>query len=449
MNAPAPLRISVVGLGKLGASMAAVFASRGMHVLGHDLDPRPVEALRAGRAPVQEPGLADMIAAHSPRIDATTDPARAVHETDITFIVVPTPSEESGRFSLVHATSALETLGAALRSKSSYHFFVLTSTVLPGACRESLIPTLERASGRVCGRDFGFCYHPEFVALGTVLRDFLRPALHLAGQFDVRSGDVLEPVLRAVAGPDVPLRRMRLEEAELAKVALNSFVTLKISFANLLGEFCQRIPGTDVDAVSAAIGLDPRVGTRFLSAGASFGGPCFPRDNVALAELGRSLGVDCGIFVANTDYNRALTARQAAWALECIPSGARIAVLGLAYKPLSNLVEEAPGIHLCHEFLRAGHAVLGHDPIASADARRVLPPGVQVCEHLDDALAQADALVVATPDPAFRALTPERLAALRSNQAGPLSIVDLWRVLDPAVSDVPGVAYAAFGRNPA
>jgi Predicted UDP-glucose 6-dehydrogenase len=157
--------------------------------------------------------------------------------------------------------------------------------VLPGATRNGLLPVLEQASGKKCGPDFGLCYSPEFIALGTVIRDFLNPDLYLIGQFDARSGAALEDVNRSVCQKDPAVHRMTIENAEIAKIALNSFVTMKVSFANTLADICERIPGGDVDAVSDALGSDSRIGRKYLTGGMGFAGPCFPRDNVALTSV--------------------------------------------------------------------------------------------------------------------------------------------------------------------
>ena len=244
--------ISVIGLGKLGASMAAGFASRGYKVVGVDINPKSVEALNQGLPPVQETGLAEMIHDHRDSIRGTLSTEEAVMESHISFVIIPTPSDARGAFSLTYAKSAFREIGRALRKKKDYHTVVLTSTVLPGATRLGLLPILEKESGKKCGPDFGLCYNPEFIALGSVIRDFLNPDFYLLGQFDERSGDALEAAHKQVSVNQAPVKRMSLENAELAKISVNSFVTMKISFANMLAEFCERMPGGDVDVVSDA-----------------------------------------------------------------------------------------------------------------------------------------------------------------------------------------------------
>ena len=357
--------VSIFGLGKLGASMVAGMASRGLNVIGVDINKESVRLVNEGKEPVQETGLGEMIADNKERIRATMDPVEAIAESDISFVIVPTPSDDRGAFTLQYIRFALRDIGKALKEKDGYHVIVITSTVLPGSTRHGLIPVLEEHSGKKCGRDFGICYSPEFIALGTVIRDFLNPDFYLVGQFDERSGDYLESVNTLVAKNNAPNKRMSIENAEIAKIALNSFVTMKISFANTLADICERVQGGDVDVVSDAIGQDSRVGRKYLTGGLGFGGPCFPRDNVALSFIGRSLGANMELLEVNDDYNRSLSERLVSRLKDVIPSGSTVAVLGLAYKPLSHVIEESPGIFMAKALSDAGMRVIGYDPLAT------------------------------------------------------------------------------------
>ena len=198
--------VSVIGLGKLGASMLAGMASRGFNVIGVDITESTIRAVNEGRAPVQETDLEKMIFAHRDKIRATASHEEAVLGSDISFVIVPTPSDSRGAFELQYAKYTFEKLGKALAKKDSYHVIVLTSTVIPGATRHGLLPVLEAASGKKCGKDFGLCYSPEFIALGSVIRDFLNPDFYLVGEFDERSGDALEEVNRKICVKPQDLR---------------------------------------------------------------------------------------------------------------------------------------------------------------------------------------------------------------------------------------------------
>lgn len=435
-------RVSVFGLGKLGASMAAGMASRGFKVTGVDISAAAVAAINEGRAPVQETGLAELIAAHRDRLRATTSTREAVVDSSISFVIVPTPSDERGAFTLQYIRFALADIGRSLREKSGYHVVVITSTVLPGSTRYGLLPVLERESGKRAGADFGLCYSPEFIALGSVIRDFLNPDFHLIGELDERSGDALESVNRRVSLNEAPCHRMSLENAELAKIALNSFVTLKISFANTLAELCERIPGGDVDVVTDALGMDRRIGRRYLTGGLGFGGPCFPRDNRALSFIGETLGADCRLLRVNDDYNRSLSARVVDRLRTQLPRGATVAVLGLAYKPSSWVVEESPGVYMARALADAGMRVLGFDPLAGSAARTVLQYEAVVVDSVEECLRDATVVVIATPDPVFSRLSAAELRGGKEQ----VTVIDFWRVLASQLEGQDGIRYLAAGR---
>lgn len=434
-------KVSIIGLGKLGASMLAGMASRGLDVIGVDVNPHAVDAVNAGREPVQETGLGEMIAANKARIRATLSAEEAVLGSDISFVIVPTPSDERGAFSLQYARYAFKSLGQALKKKAGYHVIVLTSTVLPGATRHGLLPILEQESGKKCGPDFGLCYNPEFIALGSVIRDFLNPDFYLLGEFDRRSGDALESVHHRVSQNAAPVKRMSLENAELAKIAVNSYVTLKISYANLLAEFCEKIPGGDVDVVSDALGMDKRIGRKYLTGGFGFGGPCFPRDNVALNFMGAQLGVDSRLLKTNDDYNRGLSKRYVEKLQPHLPKGANVAVLGLAYKPLSHVIEESPGVYLCRALSEAGYRVVGHDNLAAPYAEQALKMHALATDSLDAALKDADVVLVTTTDKTYTTLPAERFLGGRASA----TVVDFWRAL-PHLANDPRIRYVPIGR---
>jgi UDPglucose 6-dehydrogenase len=436
-------RVSVVGLGKLGASMAAATASRGHDVVGVDVDPRAVARVREGRAPVDEAGLDDLIRANRSRLRATTDFADAIDHSDLTFVIVPTPSDARGAFSLTFVADAFREIGRALARKPGYHTVALTSTVLPGASRFGLIPVLEQASGKRCGADFGFCYSPEFVALGTVIRDFLHPDFLLIGEFDEHSGHALAEHYGDIIANDAPIARMSLENAELAKISLNAYVTMKITFANMLADICDRLPGGDVDAVSAAIGLDPRIGRRYLTGGLGFGGPCFPRDNIALGFLAQALGVRAELPLTTHALNRSVATRIADVVASTAAPGARVAVLGLSYKPGTHVTEESQAVDIVTLLVERGYRVSAFDPLAGGLVRGALGDRVQVPDTLAECLRAADVVVIANPDPMFAALSAADFTTGERN----VVVVDLWRLLAKPLTDAPGVRYVARGRG--
>lgn len=431
---------SVIGLGKLGASMAAGIASRGFNVIGVDVSQRAVEQVNAGHAPVQETDLERTIAAHRARLRATLDHHDAIAHSDLSFVVVPTPSDERGAFSLQYASWAFREIGRALAHKDAYHTVVLTSTVLPGSTRYGLLPILERESGKPCGRDWGLCYSPEFIALGSVIHDFLNPDFTLVGQSDERAGETLEACYAQIMENQPPCCRMSIENAELAKIALNTFVTTKITFANMLADLCERIPGGDVDVVTNALGLDRRIGRRYLTGALGYGGPCFPRDNVALAFIAQALGARADLAETTDRVNRGLPDKIVERLRASIPHGATAAVLGLAYKPFSHVIEESQGVYLAQALARAGLRVVAYDPLANEEAALALRDQVILLDSAAACLAQADAVLVTTPDPAF--------GQLKASDFRPgVTVIDFWRLLDQELAGCPDVHYVAVGRS--
>lgn len=420
-------RVSVVGLGKLGAPLAAVMASKGFRVIGVDVNEKFVALLNAGKAPVQEPGLQEMIDGSRERLRATADFADAVHHSDVTFIIVPTPSNEHGVFTNKYVLSAVAAIGEALRSKVGYHVVNITSTVMPGSTDGEIRDALERSSGRQVGEDVGLCYNPEFIALGTVIRDMLHPDAILIGESDAKAGDVLESIYRRVCRPDIPVQRMNLVNAELTKISVNTFITTKISYANMLADICDRIPGADVDVVTAAVGLDSRIGRKYLKGALGYGGPCFPRDNIAFSALARRLGARPDLAEATDAINNYQTERLIGVVMGNLAIGGTVGVLGLSYKPDTGVIEESPGIELAKKLAAEGYKVTVYDPQALGSAAAVLRDAVKPARSLEECVRQADLLVIATAWREFRELPVTGLSRLE----GKLPIIDCWRVLDP------------------
>lgn len=419
-------RISVIGLGKLGAPLAACLASRGFTVIGADIAPRVVASINEGRPPIQEPGLADLMVHCRGRLTATTDVQAAVRASEATFVVVPTPSEADGRFSLRFILETCTEIGQALRDKT-YHLMVITSTVMPGSTGGPVKQRLEEASGKRCGPDFGLCYNPEFIALGSVIRDMLNPDFILVGESDRDAGDLLVTVYDRLCDGKPPVRRMSFANAELTKLALNTFVTTKISYANMLAQICERLEGGDVDVVTGALGLDSRIGSAYLKGGLAYGGPCFPRDNLALCALAQDLGVKPLLGEATHAANRLQIARIIDLVATVHPDGnAPVAILGLAYKPDTDVVTESPGLALAQGLLARGIAIRLYDPVALESARMALDGKGEYATSVSECCRGAGLIAIMTPCREFKALRPEMLA----DGARRPVILDCWRMLD-------------------
>ncbi len=417
-------QLAVLGLGKLGSPMAACFAAKGFEVVGVDLNEAFVAAINEGRAPVFEPRLQEMIDDAGGRLRATTDTREAVAASDVVFVIVPTPSDQDGTFSLRFVVSACEEIGAALREKSGFPVVVLTSTVMPGATGTAVRQALEESSGKRAGVDFGLCYSPEFIALGSVVSDFLNPDFLLIGESDERAGDILVSAYADTIENGAPAARMSFVNAELAKLAVNTYVTTKITFANMIARMCERLPGADANVVADALGLDARIGRKYLTGAIAYGGPCFPRDNAALAALARSIGAPALLAEATDEANRGETHRLAELVEAHLPEGGTVAVLGLSYKPNTNVVDESPGVHLVQELAARGHDVVAYDPAANEPAARMLgqDSGVDVLETSAEAVARAEVVVLATPWPEFAEINWTAATGTRT-------LIDCWRIV--------------------
>ncbi|MDE2018760.1 MAG: UDP-glucose/GDP-mannose dehydrogenase family protein [Patescibacteria group bacterium] len=414
-------RASVIGLGKLGSPLVASFASHGIPTIGLDINSEYVKALQEGRAPVQETDLQKYIDQYHWVISATSDWEEAVMKSDASFIVVPTPSNPDGSFSNKFVVDACEKIGMALRAKKEFHIVAVVSTIMPESSEDEIIPILEAFSGKRAGIDFGYCYSPALIALGSVIRNFLNPDLVMIGESDKRSGQDLEMFYRAVVGQKPAIHRVGLAEAELAKIALNTFITTKISFANMLGMLSDKL-GINVDNVTKIIGSDSRVGSKYLKAGGSYGGPCFPRDNRALARAAERLHMETFLPQA-TDRTNTQLIQNLYWEIEeCLPTRSHsVGVIGLAYKLDTDVVEEAMGTRLAQMLAANRIPVIAYDPLAEKSAKKILDGAVSFASSLEECLKKASVIVVANPYPELANIDPAML--------GGKTIIDCWRIV--------------------
>ena len=422
--------------------MAACLAAKGFPVIGVDVDARKVDALNRAQAPVFEPGLPELLQVAKTRLKATQDIPTAVLNSEVTFVVVPTPSEPDGSFSLRYVLQACEGIADALRKKSLWHLVVITSTISPSSMDNSIRPLLEEHSGKRSGIDFGLCYNPEFIALGSVIRDFLNPDFVLIGESDERSGQVLEGIYRQVCENNPPVVRMNFINAELTKLAVNTFVTTKISFANMLARICEKLPGADVDVVTKALGLDSRIGTKYLKGAVSYGGPCFPRDNLALIATAQKVGAPADIAEATDRFNRWQVKWLADFVQEHLPEGGAVGILGLAYKPGTDVVEESVGLLLARELREQRVRVIAYDPAGVENARRMSGDGVIFVNSPQACIDLSDIVVVATPWKEFRSLPKETW----ERHSPPRVVIDCWRVLR-GLEGCDGVIYVPLGKG--
>jgi len=392
------MKLCVVGLGRLGLPIAACYASRGFSVVGIDSDPTCREAILSGTIPGIEPGLKDLLEAYPFPIGDNI--ARAVLESDITLVIVSTPANPIGSLALDDVKVVTSSIGLALRDKETYHLVVLISTVTPGTCRRVLIPLLEKISGKSQGKDFGFCYCPEFLALGETIRTIFSPNFILIGKTDDRS----ELTMRAVYGKffgGLSTPRIvadTLENVEIAKMALNAYVTTKIVFANMLALLCEDYAGAHVDRVTEIMSLDPRVSPKSFRAGGLAGGFCFPRDTKALATLLPGHALLSSVCTENANAARNVITRM----LNTIsPRFERVGLLGLSYKPGVESSVQSFGMALAY-YLPYNYSVIAHDPYVTE-----VPRSVELVSTPLEVIRRSEIVILAMPWPQYKSLASE------------------------------------------
>lgn len=409
------LRISVFGLGKLGLPLAACLATK-FEVVGVDVDNEKVALVAGGMSPIKEPKLQDLLenAFEWRSLETAIDGEYAVLKSDISFIVVPTPSNADGSFSSKFVEDICQQIGLALQNKATFHVVVVVSTVIPFTC-ERLKQILEMYSQKKCSVDFGLCYNPSLIALGSVIENLLNPDFVMIGESDPKSGEIVESIHKNMCRNNPKIIRTSLINAEIAKIALNSYITMKISFSNTLGEICEQIPTADVDMVSEILGSDNRIGHRYLKAGLGYGGPCFPRDNRAFNYFASLVGLDSPLAEATDEVNKLQPNRIVNKARKILPNGT-VAVLGLAYKPNTDNVEGSQSIKIAEQ-LALTHKVKVYDPKAMANAKKILGNKVQYAKSMQDCVRGVDIVVIATPWKQFENLNLD------------CPVIDCWRML--------------------
>ncbi len=420
-------KISVVGLGKLGFPYSISLAQRGFTVLGIDVNKKVIAQINQCVAPLSETGSQELLSRYKKRLQVSTDPTLAITKTDVTVILVPTPSDKKDNFSNIYVKSALKSLSLALKSSTKkFHLFIIGCTVMPQSCDTEFIPLIRKYSGRSIAKGFGLCYVPDFVALGSVIKDFLHPDMVIIGQSDNTSGNLARNIYRKFCLNKPPVFQMSLLSAEIAKMSLNAYLTLKISFANLLGNLCQKLPETDVDIITQAIGSDTRIGSKFLKAGLSFGGTCFPRDTNAFAALSNRLKVPQDLPRAINKINAYQDEHLfnlASQYLHAAPEK-QITVLGLSFKAGTPVIEAAPAITLIRKLLQKGVKITVFDKQAINAVKKIFANRLTYKNTVAASCQTNSVVVLAHPD---KKMAQQCLNVLKKLKK-PVTIIDCWRM---------------------
>jgi GDP-mannose 6-dehydrogenase len=422
------LKVSVFGLGYVGAVSAGCLADAGHFVIGVDRDRIKVDGINAARSPIVESDLGDIIAraVKSGRLRATQDAVQAVHETDLSLVCVGTPSQANGNSDLTFIRRVCEEIGQALRSKAQRHTVVIRSTVLPGTMRRIVIPSLEKASGKTAGMAFGVCNNPEFLREGSAVADFKFPAKTIIGEIDAASGDTASALY---ADLDAPLIRTDLETAEMVKYIDNSWHALKIAYANEIGNLCKAL-SVDAHKAMDIFCLDKKlnISPAYLRPGFAFGGSCLPKDLRALNYVARSNDLELPILNSIIRSNELQIMRG----LQLIMrrGNKRIGVLGFSFKAGTDDLRESPMIEIIERLLGKGYDLQIYDKsvqlakLVGANRDFILAriPHISklMVDDIDAVLNHAETVVIGNNDPEFKTV-PKRL---RNGQC----IVDFVRI---------------------
>lgn len=422
------MRISIIGTGYVGTVTGTCFAHLGNDVICVDVDPSRVERINAGVPPIYEEGLEELLREHAGKnLKATLDYDEAIANTDISFICVPTPSDENGKIDLRFIREASRSIGKRLKNKKSYHVVVVKSTVVPGTTENVVTPILEQESGKKAGKGFGVGMNPEFLREGKAVHDFQHPDRIVVGADDPKACGIIKGLYESYSCPKL---EADTKTAEMIKYVSNAFLATKISFSNEVGNICKRL-GIDTYKVMEGVGLDARISPHFLRSGLGFGGSCFPKDVKAL--VGKASEVDYEPMLLKTVLK--VNDRQPEIALQILKKhipdlkGKKIAVLGLAFKDDTDDIRESRAIPLIGMLLAEGAIVAAYDRLAAEHMKKVYP-NISYTMTAGDALEGADACMIATEWKEFEKLNGE-FARMKKR-----IVIDGRRVIDPRGKDI-------------
>ena len=434
------MKIAMIGTGYVGLVSGACFSEFGVEVVCVDKDEDKIDRLKAGECPIYEPGLENLVANNvgANRLSFTTDLASAVHGADAVFIAVGTPSRRGeGHADLSYVYGAAKEVAEAL---NGYTVIVTKSTVPLGTGREVKRIVAETRPDA----DFDIASNPEFLREGAAISDFMRPDRVVIGTETRRAAEVLRELYRPLYLLETPIVQTTLETAELTKYAANTFLATKITFINEFADLCEKV-GANVQDVARGIGLDGRIGSKFLHAGPGYGGSCFPKDTLALVQTAKDADSPIRIVETVVDINerrKTQMAEKVVAACGGSVEGKTIAVLGLTFKPDTDDMRDSPSLVVVPELQKAGATIQAFDPQGMKEAAHLFED-VVFCEGPYETMQSADALVIVTEWNAFRALDFERVKSLLKSPV----LVDLRNIYNLDEMKRAGFTYHSIGRE--
>jgi UDPglucose 6-dehydrogenase len=430
--------IAVIGTGYVGLVTGAGLADFGNEVICCDIDERKIESLNRGEIPIYEPGLDTIVKRNvaEGRMRFTTDLPAAIRSSRAIFIAVGTPPKPDGSADLRYVEEVARSIARFMNGPK----LVITKSTVPIGTGRMIEKIIAEAAN---GHRASVVSNPEFLREGSAIEDFMRPDRVVIGASDQEAADLMKEIYAPLHSLEIPFVVTNVESSELIKYAANGFLATKISFINEIAVLCETL-GADVQDVARGIGLDTRIGPKFLQAGPGFGGSCFPKDTSAMADIARRNGYEFEIIEAVLRVNDNIKERMVEKTVEALdgdPRGKTVAVLGLAFKPETDDMRDSPTIPLINGLQKRGAKVRAYDPEAMDNAKKIFD-GVTYCSDAYETAEGADALVIATEWNEFRALKLERIKKLLRT---PL-IVDLRNVYDPQRMKAEGFTYVCVGR---
>ena len=412
--------ISVFGIGKVGITLIASLLKSNYKVIGVDTNKDLVKKINEKDVCFEEPGVQTLISNNYNNFSATTDVSKAIIESDISFIIVPTNSNKQGGFSNKYILEAVKEIAKSLKTKDSFHTISIVSTTVPGSSVFEIIPLLEQISGKKVGESVGFCYNPSFIAQGEILQGIVAPDYVLIGESCKESGDIIEKVHKTVVENNAPVVRMNVTEAEITKLASNTHETMRVSFANMVSQICHEMPETNVDKVTQALSF--RVGKRFFKGAVPYGGPCWPRDNIALSAMLKAIKLN-GLIPDSVDSFNDLHGDYLIKILKnkIKNTDSTIGIIGLAYKSGTPLIDKAFSIKIVENLESKVKKIVGYDPLANNNFKSYFKSDkVEIANNPNLCLSQNICLI----------LQPiKNIEKLNFAANQDVIVIDFWRLL--------------------
>lgn len=434
------MKVTMIGAGYVGLVSGACFAEFGVDVCIVDLDHSKIEALQQGRIPIYEPGLDTLVTenARDGRLTFTTDIAAGVADADAVFLAVGTPSRRGdGHADLSYVFAAAEQVAKAATAP----FVLVTKSTVPVGTGTQIKEIVAKARPDL---RIDVASNPEFLREGSAIGDFMRPDRVVIGVESEQALKVLKRLYRPLYLIETPVVATSIETAELIKYASNAFLAVKITFINQMADICEKA-GANVHEVARGMGLDGRIGSKFLHAGPGYGGSCFPKDTLALVRTARELGVPATIVEQTVEANNQRKAGMAQRLIDACGgsvAGKTVAVLGVTFKPETDDMRDAPSLDILPRLIEAGATLRTYDP-QPAHARQALPAEANFVDSAFEAISGADALILITEWNEFRSIAPEKIKAAMKGRV----VCDLRNVWDPADMREAGLAYSSIGRS--